>query len=110
MVVHLGLVDLVFYIPSSCPAPQPILPHFQLPKQNEAGCGTPKIIVNPTQVHNHLPNPVFVFLFTYREPIRLIVISLSIVEYKIGGIPEIVAKFANCNSGNRSKRKDVSNG
>ena len=58
VVVHLGLVDFDFYIPSSCPAPQPILPNFQLPKQNEAGSGTPKINVNPTQVHDHLPNPV----------------------------------------------------
>ena len=50
--------DFDFYVPSSCPAPQPILPNFQLPKQNEAVNGTPKINVNPTQVHDHLPNPV----------------------------------------------------
>ena len=56
VVVHLGLVDFDFYIPSSCPAPQPILPHFQLPKQNEAGSGMSEINVNPT--HVHLNNPV----------------------------------------------------
>ena len=48
VVMHLGLVDLNFYIPLSCPVPQPILPNFQLPKQNEAGGGMPKINVNPT--------------------------------------------------------------
>ena len=58
VVVHLGLVDFNFYIPSSCPPLQPILPNFQLPKQNEAVSGMPKINVNPTQVHDHLPNPV----------------------------------------------------
>ena len=53
LVVLLGLLDFNFYIPSSCPAPQPILPKFQLPKQNEAGSGMTKINV-------HLPNPVYV--------------------------------------------------
>ena len=48
VVVDLGWVDFIFNIPSSCPAPQPILPNFQLPRQSRAGSGTPKISVNPT--------------------------------------------------------------
>ena len=77
MVVHLGLVDFDFYIPSSCPAPQPILPNFHLPKQNEAGSGMPKINVNPTQVHDHLPNPV-------------LIIKLILLISKITEIPKFV--------------------
>ena len=34
----------------TCPAPQPILPRFELPKQNEAGSGMQKIYVHPTWV------------------------------------------------------------
>ena len=34
VVVHLSMVVLDLYIPSSCPARQPILPSFQMPKQN----------------------------------------------------------------------------
>ena len=48
VVVDLGWVDFDFNIPSSSPSPQPILPNLQLPKQNGAGSGTPKINVNPT--------------------------------------------------------------
>ena len=58
VVVDLGLVDFDWDVPSSCPPPQPILPNFQVPKQNGTGNGVPKINVNPTQVHDHLPHPV----------------------------------------------------
>ena len=36
-----------------------------MPNQNWAGSGIPKINVNPTQVHDHLPHPVVISkLFT----------------------------------------------
>ena len=35
----------VVYVPSSCPAAQPKLPNFHLPKQNQADSGMTKIII-----------------------------------------------------------------
>ena len=37
--MNLVWADLDWDVPSSCPAPQPILPNFQLPKQNGEGSG-----------------------------------------------------------------------
>ena len=56
--VDLGWVDFDLDVPSSCLALEPILPTFQLPKQNGAGSGMPQFKVNPTLVYDHLPNPV----------------------------------------------------
>ena len=66
VVVDLGWVDFDFYVPSPYPIPQPILPNFQLPKQNGAGSGMPKIDVNPTKVHDHQPNPVLLSMPKHR--------------------------------------------
>ena len=49
---------LIFNVPPPCPVDQPIPPNSHLPKQNQVDRGMTKIIVNPTQVHNHQNHPV----------------------------------------------------
>ena len=56
--MHRGWVDIDFQVPSFCSPPQPIRPDYQLIKQNGSGSGILKINVNPTWVHDHLPNLV----------------------------------------------------
>ena len=43
---------LIWGVPPSCPAAQPVLPISHQPRQNQAEGGTAKIQVNPTEVRH----------------------------------------------------------
>ena len=49
---------MVWDVPPSCPAAQPVLPISNQPNQNQAEGGTAKIKVNPTQVRQEMCHPV----------------------------------------------------
>ena len=49
-------------IPPSCKAARPVLPISYQSKQNQADSGTTKIKVNPTQLSEQMPLPVFLSL------------------------------------------------
>ena len=51
-------LTLIWDIPPSCPAAQPVLPISHQPRQNQAEGGTAKIKVNPTQVRQEMGLPV----------------------------------------------------
>ena len=51
-------LTLIWDVPPSCPAAQPLLPNSHQPKQNWADNGTVKIQVNPTQVRQEMDHPV----------------------------------------------------
>ena len=53
VVTDLGWSDFDWDVPPSCQVAQPILPKAYLPKLNRADNGMTKIIVNPTQIHDH---------------------------------------------------------
>ena len=62
-VIHqLGDPGWVDHHPPSCPVVQPILPKYQLPKQNRAESESAKIKVKPTKVRGVMGNPVYSFL------------------------------------------------
>ena len=50
-------LTLIWDVPPSCPAAQPVLPISHKPRQNQAEGGTAKIKVNPTQVHQEMCYP-----------------------------------------------------
>ena len=51
-------LTLIWDVPPSCPAAQPVLPIFHQPRQNQAEGGTDKIKVNPTEVRQEMGHPV----------------------------------------------------
>ena len=53
-------------VPLSCPGAQRVLPISHLPKQNQAEGGTAEIEVNPLQLSEQMPTPVFL----RRDPVR----------------------------------------
>ena len=57
-VVDLGWVDFDFGVPYSCPFVQPLRPNSHKPRQNWADSRTPKIKVNPSNVHQLMEHPV----------------------------------------------------
>ena len=54
-------LTLIWDVPPSCPAAQPVLPISHQPRQNQAEGGTAKIKVNPTQVRQEMGHPVDFF-------------------------------------------------
>ena len=62
LLVDLGCVDFDLVVPSSCPAAQPILPHFHIPRQNWADSGTLTIQFNPTQSTSRW-DTLYIFIF-----------------------------------------------
>ena len=56
-------MTLIFAVPLSCPAGQPLLPISHQPNQNQAEGGTPKIKVNPTQLSEQMDHPVHHIFF-----------------------------------------------
>ena len=51
-------LTLIWDVPPSCPAAQPLLPNSHQPKQNRADSRRVKIEVNPTQVGQEIGHPV----------------------------------------------------
>ena len=51
-------LTLIWDVPPSYPAPQPVLPISHQPRQNQAEGGTAKIKVTPTQVCQEMGPPV----------------------------------------------------
>ena len=51
-------LTLIYVVPLSCPAVQPLLPTSHQPKQNQAEGGTAKVKVNPTQLSEQVDHPV----------------------------------------------------
>ena len=53
----MGWLTLIWDVPPSCPAAQPVLPISHQPWQNQAEGGTAKIKVNPTEVRQEMSRP-----------------------------------------------------
>ena len=51
-------MTLIYDVPLSCPAAQPLLPTSHQPKQNQVEGGTAKIKVNPSQLSEQMDHPV----------------------------------------------------
>ena len=51
-------LTLIWEVPPSCPAAQPVLLISHQPRQNQAEGGKAKIKVNPTEVHQEMCHPV----------------------------------------------------
>ena len=51
-------LTLIWGVPPSCPAAQPVLPISHQPRQNQAEGGTAKNKVNPTEVRQEMDHPV----------------------------------------------------
>ena len=67
LLVDLGWIYFDLGVPLSCPAAQPLLPNFHLPKQNLADGGTTKIKVNTTQVSGQMNHPVMLIRSRFLE-------------------------------------------
>ena len=65
-------LTLIWDVPPSCPAAQPVLPISHQPRQSKAEGGTAKIKVNPTQIRQEMGHPVYWKPFIKPPHIKLI--------------------------------------